>query len=91
MAIDDVVKGRLQELARKTLSIDLLTEWLAGKVNMEYAHVDPFKVDFAAVTKVMSSAYAARYKILPISVSAGTATIATCEPFSTLAWTTVVN
>src|SRR5262245_33158179 len=42
---------------RKTLLVDPLTEWLAGKVNMEYAHVDPFKVDFAAVTKVMSSAY----------------------------------
>jgi len=66
---------------RKTLLVDPLTEWLAGKVNMEYAHVDPFKVDFAAVTKVMSSAYASRYKILPIGVTAGTATIATCEPF----------
>ena len=66
---------------RKLLNVDTLTEWLAGKVKLEYAHVDPFKVDFAAVTKVMSSAYASRYKILPISVTGSVATIATCEPF----------
>ena len=29
-----------------------------SKVGLPYLHVDPFKIDFAAVTKVMSSAYA---------------------------------
>src|SRR6185503_4058996 len=67
---------------RKLLHIEALTEWLAGKVGLPYLHVDPFKIDFAAVTKVMSSAYAERYKILPVAVSSREATIATCEPFA---------
>ncbi len=66
---------------RKTLHVEALTEWLAEKVGLPYLHVDPFKIDFAAVTKLMSTAYAQRYHILPVGVTAHAATIATCEPF----------
>ena len=66
---------------RKSLTLDALSEWLAGKVGLPYMHVDPFKIDFAAVTKLMSTAYAQRYRILPVGVTAREATIATCEPF----------
>jgi general secretion pathway protein E len=66
---------------RKLLHLELLTEWLAEKVGLPYLHIDPFKIDFAAVTKVMSNAYAERYRILPVGVNAREATIATCEPF----------
>jgi general secretion pathway protein E len=66
---------------RKTLTLDALSEWLAGKVGLPYMHVDPFKIDFAAVTKLMSTAYAQRYRILPVGVTTREATIATCEPF----------
>ncbi|MEO8007372.1 MAG: hypothetical protein ABI728_02475, partial [Betaproteobacteria bacterium] len=65
---------------KKLLSLEVLTEWLAGKVGLPYLHIDPFKIDFAAVTKVMSNAYAERFKILPVSVNATEVTIATCEP-----------
>ena len=66
---------------RKLLTVESLTQWLAGRCNMEYVHIDPFKVDFAAVTKVMSNAYAERFKILPLAVTNSTVTIATAEPF----------
>jgi general secretion pathway protein E len=66
---------------RKLLHLEALTEWMAGKVGMPYFHIDPFKVDFAAVTKLMSTAYAQRYRILPVGVNTREATIATCEPF----------
>ena len=66
---------------KKTLHLEMLTEWLAGKVGLPYLHVDPFKIDFAAVTKLMSTAYAQRYRILPVGVTAREATIATCEPY----------
>ena len=36
------------------LGLEPLSEWLAGKVDLPYMHIDPFKIDFAAVTKVMS-------------------------------------
>jgi len=67
--------------ARKLLTLESLTEWLAGKVGLPYLHIDPFKIDFAAVTKVMSNAYATRFRILPVEVNAREAVIATCEPF----------
>ena len=67
--------------ARKLLHLETLTQWLAQKSGLDYFHIDPFKVDFAAVTKVMSNAYAERYKILPVVVNANEVTIATTEPF----------
>jgi general secretion pathway protein E len=66
---------------KKLLTLEALTEWLAGKVGLPYLHIDPFKIDFAAVTKVMSNAYAERFKILPVRVTSTEAVIATCEPY----------
>jgi general secretion pathway protein E len=65
----------------KPLGLDTLSEWLAGRVGMEYRHIDPLKVNFSAVTEVMSSAYATRFKILPVGVTSKEATIATAEPY----------
>src|SRR5512138_1701075 len=65
---------------RKLLSLELLTEWLAKRVGLEYLHIDPLKIDFSAVTDVMSSAYATRFRILPVGVSAKEAIVATAEP-----------
>src|SRR5260221_2229459 len=48
---------------------------------MEYFHIDPLKINFSAVTEVMSSHYAARFKILPVAVSTREVVIATCEPY----------
>jgi general secretion pathway protein E len=67
--------------ARRTLQLEVLTEWLAQKVGLPYVHIDPFKIDFAAVTKVMSSTYATRFRILPIQVTIKEAVVATCEPY----------
>jgi general secretion pathway protein E len=39
---------------KKLLHLEVLTEWLAEKVGMPYLHIDPFKIDFAAVKIVMS-------------------------------------
>jgi len=66
---------------KKTLHVETLTQWLADKANLPYIHIDPFKIEFATVTKVMSNAYATRFKILPIDVSTQEVTIATCEPY----------
>jgi len=65
----------------KTLALEPLTEWLAKRVGLEYRHIDPLKIDFSAVTEVMSSAYATRFRILPVAVTSKEAVIAVCEPF----------
>ncbi len=63
------------------LTLDALSEWLAKRVALDYLHIDPLKIDFAAVTEVMSSAYATRFRILPVALSAKEAVIATAEPY----------
>ena len=65
---------------RKVLQLEALTQWFAEKAGLPYLHVDPFKIDFAAVTKVMTNAYAQRYKILPVGINSKEVTIATAEP-----------
>ncbi|HEY0665749.1 MAG TPA: GspE/PulE family protein [Gallionella sp.] len=65
----------------KLLHQDALAEWLAGRVGLEYYHIDPLKIDFSTVTEVMSSDYAARFSILPVQVTAGEVVVATSEPF----------
>jgi general secretion pathway protein E len=66
---------------KKLLNLETLTQWLADKTGLPYLHIDPFKIDFSAVTRVMSSAYAERFRILPVAVNTREATIATAEPY----------
>jgi len=65
----------------KALNEDVLTEWLAVRVGLEYFHIDPLKIDFSAVTDVMSNDYATRFGILPVQMTQTEAVIATSEPF----------
>ncbi len=74
-------KWRSAKPPHKLLSLEWLTEWLAAQTGLEYFHIDPLKINFSAVTEVMSSHYAARFKILPVAVNTREAVIATCEPY----------
>jgi general secretion pathway protein E len=74
-------KWRSAKPPNKLLSLEWLTEWLARKTGMDYFHIDPLKINFSAVTEVMSNHYAARFKILPVEVNTKEAVIATCEPY----------
>ncbi|MFA6015786.1 MAG: GspE/PulE family protein [Gallionellaceae bacterium] len=65
----------------KTLSLEMLTEWLAQRVGLEYLHIDPLKIDFASVTDLMSNDYAGRFSILPLQLTATEVVVATSEPF----------
>jgi len=67
----------------KPLDIEALTEWLAGRCQMEYLRIDPLKVDVAKVADVMSSAYAERHRVLPVQVTPAEVVVATSEPFVT--------
>jgi len=66
---------------RKSLTLEWLVEWLAGKLDVPYLHIDPLKIDLTAVTQSMTNAYAERYRILPVEVTRTTLTVATAEPF----------
>src|SRR6266513_6031267 len=62
-------KWRSPIAPRPAMTLDWLVEWLAGKLDVPYHHIDPLKLDLVAVTNTMSNAYAERYRILPIVVS----------------------
>ncbi|HEY6897622.1 MAG TPA: GspE/PulE family protein [Rhodocyclaceae bacterium] len=63
------------------LDVDTLTQWLATWSGLPYFHIDPLKINFSAVTEVMSIAYATRFRVLPVEVRANEVIIATAEPF----------
>src|SRR6266496_398357 len=74
-------KWRHLKPPHKVLTLETLVEWLAGKLDVPYRHIDPLKIDLSAVTQTMSIAYAERYRILPVDVNRDTLTVATSEPF----------
>jgi general secretion pathway protein E len=63
------------------ITLDWLTEWMAGKVKLPFFRIDPLKIDFTKVADVMSAAYAARFNILPVELTSTELVIATAEPF----------
>lgn len=83
-------KGALRVLAEKNWPNEkqpnqrvnefFLTDWLATKLDMKHFNIDPLKTDVPSVTAVMSLAYAKRFGVVPVQVSAQTITIATAEP-----------
>ncbi|MCY0911270.1 GspE/PulE family protein [Massilia antarctica] len=66
----------------KLLTLDVLTEWAAGKVRLPFIRIDPLKIDFTKVADVMTASYAARFNILPVELSGSKLVVATAEPFS---------
>jgi general secretion pathway protein E len=74
-------KWRSAKAPAALLTLENLTEWLAGRTGLDYLHIDPLKIDFTGVAEVMSSAYAARFGILPVQVTTREVVIATAEPF----------
>jgi general secretion pathway protein E len=66
----------------RMITLDWLTEWMAGKVDLPFFRIDPLKIDFTKVADVMSATYAARFHILPVGISPIELTIATADPLS---------
>jgi general secretion pathway protein E len=63
------------------LTIDTLTRFVAEQAEVPFYQIDPLKLDFSAAAQIVSQAYAERLRIMPITVKAGVATIATADPF----------
>jgi general secretion pathway protein E len=66
----------------RMLTLDWLTEWMAGRVKHPFIRIDPLKIDFTKVADVMSSTYATRFNILPVELTPSELVIATAEPFN---------
>ena len=51
-------KWKSPNLPHKIMTLEWLVQWLAGKLDIPYLHIDPLKIDLGAVTATMSNAYA---------------------------------
>ncbi|WP_455229940.1 GspE/PulE family protein [Geopseudomonas aromaticivorans] len=65
----------------KKLDLEGLTQWLAQFAGQPYLRIDPLKIDVAALTPLMSYAFAQRHKILAVAVDSESVTIASAQPF----------
>jgi general secretion pathway protein E len=65
----------------RKLDLETLTRWLAEYAGQPYLRIDPLKIDVAALTPLMSFAFAQRHKILAVAVDAEAVTIASAQPF----------
>ena len=65
----------------RLLSLEVLTEWFAGRLDLPYHRIDPLNIEVSAVTEVMSYAYAARFNVMPIEVTETCITVATAQPY----------
>ncbi|MBI4741800.1 MAG: type II/IV secretion system protein [Betaproteobacteria bacterium] len=74
-------KWKSQQQPHRLLGLDELSEWLAQRAGLDYFHIDPLKIDFTAVTEIMSSAYATRFGVLPVQVASREVVVATTEPY----------
>ncbi|WP_207886369.1 GspE/PulE family protein [Pseudomonas sp. 30_B] len=65
----------------RKLDLDALVHWLADYSGQPYMRIDPLKIDVAAVTPLMSYAFAQRHQILAVAVAPDEVTIASAQPF----------
>ncbi|GAA4651283.1 GspE/PulE family protein [Kistimonas scapharcae] len=79
-----------QRHSGQTLDMDTMMRWLAVQADQSYYPIDPLKIDPAAITPVMSAAFAQRHQILAVEVSDDTLVIASAQPFHT-AWEETVR
>ncbi|SEI56217.1 general secretion pathway protein E [Azotobacter beijerinckii] len=65
----------------RKLDLESLTQWLADYAGQPYLRIDPLKIDVAAMTPLMSYAFAQRHKILAVAIAADGVTVASAQPF----------
>lgn len=78
-----IAAQQIEDLKRpgRKLDLETLTVWLAHRAGQPYMRIDPLKIDVAAVTPLMSYAFAQRHKILAVAVDRESVTIASAQPF----------
>lgn len=74
-----------KSLPEQVLTLDVMTDWLAEQSSLARYHFDPLKMDVGSCTSIMSYAYASRFNILAVKVTAKEVEIAVTDPFN-LEW-----
>ncbi|PTQ68749.1 GspE/PulE family protein [Pseudomonas sp. GV071] len=81
--LEFIALQQVDDLSRpgKKLDLETLTIWLANLAGQPYMRIDPLKINVAAVTPLMSYAFAQRHKILAVAVDNEAVTVASAQPF----------
>jgi general secretion pathway protein E len=66
----------------RKLTLEALTQWLAGRSRLPYLRIDPLKLDVASLTGIVPYAYAVRNGILPIKTGSTGIVFAVKDPFA---------
>jgi general secretion pathway protein E len=84
-ALELVVEAKLHHAgaSKRVLTLEELTLWLARRSGLDYLRIDPLKLDAPNVGNLVTAAYAAWNRILPVSLTADRAVFATSEPYLT--------
>ncbi len=65
----------------RLLNMDELLVWLGQRSGQAVYRIDPLKINVAAITEVMSRAFAERHRILAVEVDEQEVVIASAEPY----------
>ena len=67
--LEIIAEQQLDDLQRpgKKLTLDMLTQWLADWSHQPYLRIDPLKIDVAAISPLMSYAFAQRHNIQAVA------------------------
>ncbi len=68
---------------KRVITLEELTFWLAKRTGLEYLRIDPLKIDAPNVGDMVTAAYAAWNRILPVLVTPERVVFATSEPYLT--------
>ena len=81
--LEYLARRQIDDLSRPGHRLDLenLTLWLAQQAGQPYLRIDPLRIDVAAVTPLMSYAFAQHHQILAVEVGPDEVTVASAQPY----------
>ena len=83
-ALEVVADAKLhRHNSKRVLTLEELTCWLAQRTGLDYLRIDPLKIDAPNVGDLVTAAYAAWNRMLPVAITPERAVFATSEPYLT--------
>lgn len=84
-ALEIIADAKLNNIKyhKKIISLEELTFWLSNKVGIDYLRIDPLKINVNNIGDLVSTAYAAKNRILPIELTQELVIFAISEPYLT--------
>ena len=63
------------------ITADVIMATVAKHLHLPFIKIDPLKLNYEIVTRIMSRPYAIKHQVVPIALSDNTLTVASADPF----------